>query len=130
VLERICRGEPIGTLFPGRPTTVSAWKRWLGWSAEARGSLEVDAGARDAIVSAGRSLLAAGITGLDGTFSAGDVVTIRCGGGPFARGLVNYPTDDLARIVGLRTERIAEVLGYCPYEEVVHRDNLTVVSRD
>ncbi|MFM1903119.1 MAG: Glutamate 5-kinase [Planctomycetota bacterium] len=131
VLERILAGEPIGTLFTGRAASLSAWKRWLGWSAEARGSLQVDAGAREAIVAGGRSLLAAGITGLGGGFTAGDVVTIGCGAGAaFARGLVNYPATDLARIVGLRTERIAQVLGYCPYEEVIHRDNLTVISRD
>lgn len=130
VLERICRGEPVGTLFVGRETTVSAWKRWLGWSAEARGSIVVDAGAREAIVTGGRSLLAAGITGLAGDFTTGDVVEISgAGGAAFARGLVNYPARELSRIAGLRTERIAEVLGYCPYEEVIHRDNLAVVSR-
>jgi glutamate 5-kinase len=58
-------------------------------------------------------------------------VTLSCGGGAaFARGLVNYPADELARVAGLRTERIAEVLGYCPYEAVIHRDNLAVISRD
>jgi glutamate 5-kinase len=58
------------------------------------------------------------------------VVTIAAADGPaFARGLVNYPAAELARIVGLRTERIAEVLGYCPYDEVIHRDNLAVLSR-
>ena len=50
-------------------------------------------------------------------------------GPAFARGLVNYPAAELTRIVGLRTERIAEVLGYCPYDEVIHRDNLAVLSR-
>jgi glutamate 5-kinase len=131
VLEQICAGEVAGTLFVGRPATVSAWKRWLGWSTEPRGMLTVDAGAREAIVTKGRSLLAAGITGLEGSFGEGDVVTLRSGGGPpFARGLVNYPAADLARIAGLRTERIAAVLGYCPYEEVIHRDNLAVISRD
>ena len=129
VLERICRGDDVGTLFVGRETTVSAWKRWLGWSAEARGTLEVDVGAREAIVAGGRSLLAAGITGLEGHFAAGDVVALTCGGAAFARGLVNYPAADLARIVGLRTERIPDVLGYCPYDEVIHRDNLAVSSR-
>ena len=130
VFERICRGEPVGTLFVGRQTTVAAWKRWLGWSAEARGTLVVDAGAREAIVTGGRSLLAAGITGLDGEFMAGDVVTIAgTDGAAFARGLVNYPATELARIAGLRTERIAAVLGYCPYDEVIHRDNLAVVTR-
>jgi glutamate 5-kinase len=131
VLEAICRGEPVGTLFPGRATAMPAWKRWLGWSADARGTLRIDAGARKAILTGGRSLLAAGIAGLEGSFTAGDVVSLACDGSPaFARGLVNYPAADIARIAGLRTERIAEVLGYCPYEEVIHRDNLAIISRD
>jgi glutamate 5-kinase len=110
---------------------MPAWKRWLGWSAEAKGTLDVDAGAKAAIVTGGRSLLAAGLTGIQGSFSAGDVVGLTSGGKDiFARGLVNYPAADLSRIVGLRTERIADVLGYCPYEEVIHRDNLAVITRD
>jgi glutamate 5-kinase len=108
---------------------MPAWKRWLSWSADAKGSLEVDAGAREAVIARGRSLLAAGITGLRGQFSAGDVVTLTHAGDVFARGLVNYPADDLTRIAGARTERIAEILGYCPYDEVIHRDNLAVISR-
>lgn len=131
VLERILRGAPTGTLFTGRAEAMPAWKRWLGWSADARGTVAVDAGARNAIVAGGRSLLAAGVAGVHGQFTTGDVVALSCGDGPaFARGLVNYPAVELARIVGLRTERIAEVLGYCPYEEVIHRDNLAVISRD
>jgi len=131
VLEAICRGEPVGTLFPGRDVAMPAWKRWLGWSADARGTLRIDAGAREAILTGGRSLLAAGIAGLEGSFAAGDVVSLTCDGSPtFARGLVNYPAAELSRIAGLRTERIADVLGYCPYDEVIHRDNLAVISRD
>jgi len=130
VLERICRGEELGTLFVGRGEAMPAWKRWLGWSADARGTVVVDGGAREAVVHGGRSLLAAGITRLDGEFAAGDVVALAAAGGQvFARGLVNYPVADLRRIAGVRTERIAELLGYCPYEEVVHRDNLAVISR-
>lgn len=129
VLDQIARGDAVGTLFVGRPATMPAWKRWLGWSADARGSLEVDAGAREAVMARGRSLLAAGITGLRGDFSAGDVVTLTHAGDVFARGLVNYPAEDLSRIAGARTERIAEILGYCPYDEVIHRDNLAVISR-
>ncbi|NDC63517.1 MAG: glutamate 5-kinase, partial [Planctomycetia bacterium] len=131
VLEEICRGEPVGTLFVGRETTMPAWKRWLGWSADSRGTLVVDAGAREAVVAGGRSLLAAGITAIEGGFAAGDVVALATDGGrAFARGLVNYPETELRRIAGLKTERIAGVLGYCPYEEVVHRDNLAVICRE
>lgn len=131
VLEHICRGDTTGTLFVGRETAMPAWKRWLGWSAEARGRVIVDAGAREAVVAKGRSLLAAGITAIEGTFATGDVVSLATADGQvFARGLVNYSLDELRRIAGLKTERIAAVLGYCPYEEVVHRDNLAVISRE
>lgn len=130
VLESICRGAPVGTLFTGRSETMPAWKRWLGWSADARGTVVVDDGARDAVVTGGRSLLAAGIRSLEGDFATGDVVALADSRSRvFARGLVNYPAVDLKRIAGLRTERIAEVLGSTPYAEVVHRDNLAVIDR-
>jgi len=131
VLTEIMAAESVGTLFMGRESTMPAWKRWLGWSADARGSLHVDAGARAAIIGQGRSLLAAGVTGLEGSFTAGDVVTlIAADGREFARGLANYPSDDLRRIAGLKTEQIVGVLGYAPYDEVIHRDNLAVICRD
>ena len=131
VLPRIVRGETVGTLFPGRSAAMPAWKRWLGWSADVRGTVTVDPGAQDAVVSTGRSLLAAGIRTVDGDFSSGDVVALADDAGRiFARGLVNYPSDELRRIAGLKTDQIAAVLGYCPYEEVVHRDNLAVIRRD
>lgn len=130
VLTSICRGEPTGTLFRGRETTMPAWKRWLGWSAEVRGTLTVDGGARDAVVTAGRSLLAAGIRAVAGVFATGDVVALAdADGRVFARGLANYPADEMRQIAGLKTDRIAEVLGYCPYDEAVHRDNLAVIDR-
>jgi glutamate 5-kinase len=131
VLEKVCRGEAVGTLFPSRGAAVPAWKRWLGWSADARGGLVVDSGAREAVVEGGRSLLAAGVVGVEGEFAAGDVVALTTGNGrPFARGLVNYPAAELRRIAGLTTDRIAAVLGSVPYEEVIHRDNLAIVSRE
>ena len=130
VLDRIIAAETVGTLFVGRPTAMPAWKRWLGWSADPRGRLVVDDGAREAVVSRGRSLLAAGVRGVEGDFAAGDVVSLAGADGEFARGLANYPADDLRRIAGLKTDRIVAVLGYCPYDEVVHRDNLAVIRRD
>jgi glutamate 5-kinase len=131
VLDEVRRGDPVGTLFTSRAAAVPAWKRWLGWSADPRGSLVVDAGAREAVVDGGRSLLAAGIVAVEGSFASGDVVALTTGNGrPFARGLVNYPADELRRIVGLKTDRIAAVLGSVPYEAVIHRDNLAIVSRE
>jgi glutamate 5-kinase len=131
VLESIVDGQPIGTLFVGRGVTMPAWKRWLGWSADSRGRIFVDSGAQQAVVAQGRSLLAAGVRRLEGSFATGDVVSLAGEDGrEFARGLVNYPEADLKRIAGLKTEEIARQLGYCPYDEVVHRDNLAVIRRD
>ena len=131
VLPAILRGENKGTFFFGRTTALPARKRWLGWSAHVRGSVEVDSGAFHAVIDTGSSLLAAGIQGVTGTFSAGDLVDLKDEKGDvFARGLVNYSSADLQRIHGLKTDRIAAVLGYCHYDEVIHRDNLAVIRRD
>ncbi len=128
VLDAILAGEPVGTLFLPHGTTLPAWKRWLGFTARPKGRLIVDAGAREAVQHRGRSLLPIGVVQVTGTFLKGDVVAL-CDieQTEFARGLTNYSAADAARICGLRTEQITEVLGAVPYEEVVHRDNLVVV---
>jgi glutamate 5-kinase len=130
VLPRIVAGEPIGTLFLAQGQTVAARKRWIGLTVKPRGRLLLDAGARAAIELNGRSLLAAGVVDAEGQFSKGDVVALRGPDGvEFARGLTNYGADEIRRIKGLKTRQIAEVLGQCPYDEVVHRDNMVVTAR-
>jgi glutamate 5-kinase len=119
VLGQIMRGEEVGT----------PRKRWIGFSAQSCGRIVVDAGARTAIVQQGRSLLAAGIVDIEGSFRKGDLVTLSDQQGrEIARGLSNYHAEDVERIKGLRSDRIAQVLGHRPYDEVVHRDNMTVVG--
>ena len=137
VLARLFAGEDVGTLFTTRSEAMPAWKRWLGWSADCRGTLLVDAGAREAIVERGSSLLAAGICGVEGSFTSGDLVrlaTISPASAthhePFARGLVNYTAEEVRRIAGHKTEQICELLGTSPYDEVIHRDNLSVIRRE
>jgi glutamate 5-kinase len=129
ILDAIFAGEQVGTLFLPHGTTVPAWKRWVGYTARPKGHLLVDAGARQAVQHKGRSLLPIGIVSVQGTFGKGDVVSL-CDpeGVEFARGLTNYAAADVSRILGLRTEQIAELLGAVPYAEVVHRDNLVVIS--
>jgi glutamate 5-kinase len=128
ILDAIFAAEPVGTLFLPHGSTMSAWKRWLGYTAQPRGRLVVDAGARRAVQEQGRSLLPIGVLQTAGSFGKGDVVAL-CDstGAEFARGLTNYSAADAARICGLRTEQIGEVLGALPYEEIVHRDNLVVI---
>lgn len=129
VLDALFRFEPIGTLFLPHGGTVPARKRWLGLTAQPKGRLVVDAGARNAVQNKGRSLLPIGVVQVAGAFGKGDVVAL-CDPDDveFARGLTNYAATDAGRIRGLRTEQIAEVLGMIPYEEIVHRDNLVVLA--
>jgi glutamate 5-kinase len=128
ILDVILAAEPVGTLFLPHGGTVPAWKRWLGYTARPKGRLVVDAGARQAVQHQGRSLLPIGVVQVSGTFGKGDIVTLcDMDGSEFARGLCNYSSADTARILGLRTEQIGEVLGAVPYEEIIHRDNLVVI---
>jgi len=130
VLTRLMAGEEIGTLFLGQGKTISPYKRWLGFSAQVRGRIQLDDGARQAILDKGKSLLAAGIVGTQGDFQKGDVIAL-CDpeGAVIARGLTNYSSADIERIKGLKSERISQVLGRRPYEEVIHRDNLAIVGK-
>jgi glutamate 5-kinase len=127
-LTRILAGEPAGTLFLAHGATHRARKRWIGLTARPRGHYVVDDGARQALESGSRSLLAIGIVEVIGEFEKGDVVGIRDAvGQEFARGLTNYAASDTRRIRGLRTQQAREALGSALYDEVVHRDNLVLI---
>ncbi len=129
ILGRILAGETVGTLFQSQGKSISPKKRWIGFSAHRpRGRITLDAGACRAIVEQGRSLLAIGVTAIEGTFDKGDVVAVTGPDGKeLARGLTNYGAEDLAKIKGVKSDRIPDILGHCPYEEVIHRDNLVIL---
>lgn len=129
ILDEILAGNDVGTLFLAEGRAVDSRKRWIGWSANPAGKLILDAGACNAITANGRSLLAVGVTAVEGRFAKGDVVTLcNAAGQEFARGLINYSLGEMQKIVGQPTDRIADLLGHCPYDEVVHRDNLIVLG--
>jgi len=127
VLGKIIAAEPVGTLLLAQGQTVAARKRWIGLTVTPRGHLLLDAGASRAVEREGRSLLPIGVLEAEGTFLKGDVVALRNPDGvEFARGLSNYSSDDVRQIKGLKTDRIAAALGHCPYDEVIHRDNMVI----
>ncbi len=129
VLLRIIAGETVGTLFLAQGRAVAARKRWIGFTAAPKGKLIIDAGAVRAVEVLGRSLLPAGIVAVEGRFRKGDVVSVHdTSGREIARGLVNYDHEETVRIKGLHSKRIAEALGYSPYQEVIHRNNMVVTS--
>jgi glutamate 5-kinase len=128
ILDRVFAGEAVGTLFLPHGTEVPSRKRWFGLTVRPKGTLRLDAGARQAVRD-GKSLLPIGVTAVAGDFGKGDVVSI-CDpdGAEVARGLSNYKSSDAVKICGLHTDRIVAVLGSVPYAELVHRDNLVVTG--
>jgi glutamate 5-kinase len=127
VLAQILTGATVGTLILAHGPAVTSRKRWIGSAARPRGSLHVDDGARKAIVEQGRSLLAVGISQIDGEFGKGDVVSVHdATGREVARGLSNYTSDELRLIAGKPTDEIGPLIGHRPYNEVIHRDNLAL----
>ena len=129
VLDSIFAGELIGTLFLAADQNMTAWKRWLGWAARPQGKIILDAGALVALCSKGKSLLPIGVASVSGTFHKGAVVSLcNLEGEEFGRGLSNYSASDIAKIAGKKSDKIIELLGILPYEEVIHRDNLVIVD--
>lgn len=127
VIERILRGEAIGTFFVPR-RRLPARKRWLAYAPRARGRVIVNEGAKMQILRGGKSLLPAGVIGVEGDFDAGDVVALVGEDGEvFAKGMVAYSADELRKVAGAHTSKIESILGYKPSDEVIHRDNLVIV---
>jgi glutamate 5-kinase len=127
-IEKILQGESIGTQFEPQPRTGNNRKSWIAYGLIPAGKLYLDAGAIAAISRSGKSLLAAGITRVEGEFEASDAVLLcDAEGGEIARGIVNYSSEELQQIRGRRSEEIFSILGYTGAETVVHRDNLASI---
>jgi glutamate 5-kinase len=125
VIDQVLSGEPIGTLLLPGDRAIRGRKRWIGWAAEITGTLRLDAGATNVIQREGRSLLPIGIIEVIGDFHKGAVISMLSPDGQeIARGLSNYSSAEVRKIMGKRSDEIPSLLGYSPYEEVVHRDNL------
>lgn len=129
VISRILAGEELGTLFVARgENKLGARKQWLGFAAAPRGTLMVDTGASQALCARGSSLLPVGVREVQGFFQAGDVVAVLDEQRQeIARGLVNYAADDMRQIAGKHTVEFEKILGYHPYDEAIHRDNLILL---
>jgi len=128
VLQEILDGKETGTLFLPMTEHLNSRKYWIAFTLRARGRIFIDDGAKAAIVEEGKSLLPTGVTQVEGDFVLGDPVTcVDTAGNPIAKGLVNYSAEEIRKIMGLKTAKIEQVLGYKDYDEVIHRDNLAVM---
>ena len=121
-------GNNPGTFFPAANDRIESRKRWILGSISPTGYIVIDAGAVAALREKGRSLLPAGVAEAMGEFGRGESVEVRAPDGTrVAAGVTNYASAELQQIRGLRSDKIAETLGYAYGDEVVHRDNLVML---
>lgn len=121
-------GMEVGTFFHRVRQRPTARLFWLAHATSPRGRLHLDPGAVAAVVGRRKSLLPAGITAVDGTFTAGDPVDlVDAAGAAVARGLVNYDAVELPGLLGRSTSELAAALGPAYEREVVHRDDLVLL---
>jgi glutamate 5-kinase len=121
-------GEQTGTYFAPTGQRQSTRLLWLAHAAVARGALKLDDGAVEAVIGRRASLLPAGVTGVEGTFEAGDPINLTDEAGvPVARGLVNYDAKELPSLMGRSTRWLSSKLGPEYEREVVHRDDLVIL---
>jgi glutamate 5-kinase len=131
VVGRVLAGDPVGTMFAPGKGGLSTLRRWVGFSAKVKGSLDIDDGAVKALVTKGASLLPSGVIGVAGMFDLGEPVEIRDRRGTVvARGVVGYTSAEIDKVRGRRGAEIARVLGYVRSEEVIHRDDMVVVGEE
>lgn len=128
VVSAVLAGTCPMTVFGKAGASMAHRKRWIAFGRAPRGAIVVDDGARNALLTNGRSLLAAGVVSVAGGFEAGEAVNIRdASGTDIARGLTNYSSDEVVAIKGLKTAEIAAKLGRKDFDEVIHRDNLVIL---
>ncbi|HSW58169.1 MAG TPA: glutamate 5-kinase [Dehalococcoidales bacterium] len=128
VIVRLAHGEAIGTRFLPTASKTESRERWMLAGLSVKGRLVIDDGAAAALGKKHGSLLAAGIKEVEGIFERGDLVNVfdsqnhRLGSG-----IVNYTSQDIKKIRGQHSRKIADLLGYDYGSEVIHRNNLVVL---
>ena len=128
VLGELAAGRNVGSLLKATEMKQGARKLWLGSTLRARGRLVLDAGACEVLRRQGRSLLAVGVSAVEGEFERGELVScVDSAGREIARGLVNYSAQETQKILKKPSGEIEAILGYVDEPELIHRDNLVLL---
>ena len=129
IIGRLAQGDVIGSLLLADQQPQAARKRWLAGQLQCRGELILDDGAVKVLKQSGRSLLPVGIASVAGNFTRGDLVSCKnTQGEEIARGLANYNNQEAQKILRQASDKIEAILGYKNEDEMIHRDNLVIVS--
>jgi glutamate 5-kinase len=129
ILEKLFAGKDFGTYFIPKTEKLASRKCWIGFTLKPKGLIQIDAGAAAAVLTRGKSLLPIGITGVEGDFDVGAAVELTSSDKEILGvGLVNYNAVDIRKIMGCKSGQIRERLGYKPYDEIIHRDNLVITA--
>jgi len=125
VIDRVLKGENIGTFLRPDVSPLLARKRWLAGQLKPKGALTIDDGAVRVLIQSGKSLLPVGIAEVEGEFERGDLVScLDNKGNEIARGLVNYNSKETTLLIRQPSNKIEALLGYVDEPEIIHRDNL------
>ena len=126
IIDKIFQYEELGTMFVPTDENLSGKKRWIGYATNVIGKIIVNEGAKKAILENCTSLLPIGIVDVINDFKHGEVISI-CDENniEFARGIVNYDSEECRKIAGAHSDDILNVLGYKNYDTVISRDNIT-----
>ena len=131
--NKIMNGEFYGTYFKKLNTPIAAKKHWLTHTIQAEGKVVIDEGAKNALLNRGASLLASGITKIDGYFSVGSSISVSFFNGNsetiIAKGITQYNSQDLDKIRGKRSSEIESIIGYINNKEVIHRSDMVLIKK-
>jgi len=129
ILLKLFAGQKHGTFFVSKTQRLASRKCWIAFSLKPQGVLKIDDGAANALLRNGKSLLPSGIVEVTDDFGVGAPVEfVDRHNEVLGIGLVNYSSSEIKKIMGLKSNRIKQVLGHKSYDEIIHRDNLAITA--
>jgi glutamate 5-kinase len=130
VFSNLLNDSVSGTFIQSEERQLDARKKWLAGQLKSKGTLIIDDGATNAIINSGKSLLSVGITDVKGKFDRGDLVQcISSSGQEVAKGLINYSSSEVGKVLGQPSDKMESLLGYVNESSVIHRNNLVVLKK-
>lgn len=130
VFEKLLQQKNPGTHFIAQQTAPKAKQQWLKHTLKSSGTIFLDDGASHAIINEGASLLPSGIKRITGHFAVGAAIDItnEVSKKVIAKGICQYNNLDLDKIKGHKSNQIIQILGYCPSNVTVHRDDMVLMG--